>query len=544
MALVKQSFRKQSRAMKERIRKLLFDLSKRNAPLAEQLAVQFSVTREADYADFLLRLAKAVEGCIEMQSLTGFQLCSEAQQSTALPPSAAGETSALIAEAQRVRAANRLEQTANLLDRKLAASKLPANGMFLVRQHFAGHIADEAEINSEIKRVRAALAAMSPIGRVCSTGIKVGLEVRDKVQGAMDGLLGVKEALADPNVRPFKGIKEAYMFITGDHELRFGSKGIGGFQRVTEAVSTTDFPNILLDSMFKRLVQDYQEIGMGGLEQVITEGPALADFRTQSRVRMGYFGDLPTVVEAGLYTELAKPSDEKITYNPLKKGGLLTISEETIRSDDLGKIRLFPERLARAGRHTLKTFVSSFFINNLNYGADGVSWFNAAHNNLITESLSVDDLIDAEVTLMKQTEKDSGNRLAQRISWLMVPVDLTAIAWEINNGENYNPGPMITKPNPFYKRFGEPGSGANAPKGVIVNELLTDTNDWFFGVDVSEVPALEIAYLDGIANPQIFLADLQTQGTQFTNDQIQYKAKFAFGGAILDYRGVGKAAVP
>lgn len=452
-------------------------------------------------------------------------------------PSSLPEVSALVAEAQRAK-------TATLVEEKLSVSKLPANGKFLVRQHFAAQIADEAAIKLEIKRVREALAAMSPIGRVRSSGVRVGLEVRDKVQRAMDGLLGVKEALSDPNAAPFKGIKEAYMFITGDRELRFGSRGIGGFQRVTEAVSTTDFPNILLDSMFKRLIQDYQEIGMGGLEQVITEGPALADFRTQSRVRMGYFGDLPTVAEAGLYTELVKPSDEKITYNPLKKGGLLTVSEETIRSDDLGKIKLFPERLARAGRHTIKTFVTNFFINNLSYGADGVSWFNAAHNNLITESLSVDDLIDAEVTLMKQTEKDSGNRLAQRISWLMVPVDLTAIAWEINNGENYNPGPMITKPNPFYERFGERGSGANAPKGVIVNELLTDTNDWYYGVDVSEVPALEIAYLDGIANPQIFLADIQNQGTQFTNDQIQYKAKFAFGGAIVDYRGVGKSTMP
>jgi hypothetical protein len=504
--------------MKERIQKLLLALGKRDAARAKQLSAEFAAANEASYPEFLHTVAQALE-----DSLTAVLLTAEA-------------------EAARIEIAK--ERSASLVETKLAKSKLPAAGMYLVREHFAGQVCDEAGIDSEIKRVRAALAAMSPIGKVCRTGVKVGFEVRDKVQRAMDGLLGVKEALVDPSVHPFKGIKEAYMVITGDRDLRFGHRGIGGFQLVSEAVSTADFPNILLDSMFKRLVQDYNEIGMGGLEQVVTDGPALSDYRTQSRVRMGYFGDLPGVAEAGPYTELAKPSDEKITYTPLKKGGLLTISEETIRADDLGKIRLFPERLARAGRHTLKTFISNFFTANMNYGPDGVSWFNTAHNNLISAPLSVDTLVDAEVTLMKQTEKDSGNRLAQRISWLMVPVDLTAVAWEINNGENYNPGPGITKPNPFYKRFGEPGSGANAPKGVVVNELLTDTNDWYFGVDVSEVPALEIAYLDGIASPQIFLADLQTQGTQFTNDQIQYKSKFAFGGTILDYRGVGKAAVP
>jgi hypothetical protein len=145
---------------------------------------------------------------------------------------------------------------------------------------------------------------------------------------------------------------------------------------------------------------------------------------------------------------------------------------------------------------------------------------------------------------MKQTEKDSGNRLARRISWLMVPVDLAPIAWQINNAQFYNPGQGIQQPNPFYLRFGPAGTGKQAPPGIIVNELLTDINDWYYGVDTSDVPIFEVAYIDGISTPQIFLADLQTQGTQFTNDQIQYKAKFPFGGAILDFRGAGKSVVP
>jgi len=296
--------------------------------------------------------------------------------------------------------------------------------------------------------------------------------------------------------------------------------------------------------MFKRLIQDYTEVGMNGLEQLITEGPPLSDYRTQSRIREGYMSDLPIVAEGGPYLELTKPTDEKVTYTPQKRGGLLTISEETIRADDLGKIKQFPMRLARAGRHTLKTFITNFFINNPNYVPDGVAWFNAGHNNLAVSPLSIDTLIAQEVIQMKQTEKDSGNRLARRISWIMVPVDLAPIAWQINNSQNYNPGVGIQQPNPFYQRFGPPGTGKQAPPGVIVNELLTDTNDWYYGVDVTDVPIFEVGYIDGIPTPQIFIADMQTQGTQFTNDQIQYKEKFPFGGAILDFRGAGKSVVP
>jgi hypothetical protein len=59
----------------------------------------------------------------------------------------------------------------------------------------------------------------------------------------------------------------------------------------------------------------------------------------------------------------------------------------------------------------------------------------------------------------------------------------------------------------------------------------------------SNAPFLEVGYLDGYTEPQILLANMPTQGTQFTNDQIQYKAKFVFGGDIIDFRGVQKHVV-
>lgn len=372
-------------------------------------------------------------------------------------------------------------------------------------------------------------------------GTAVVMDSLDKIRAAMDRTMGVKES-ASSGVRPFRGIAEAYAVCTGDTDL--SHLGRGGFGMVSEAIASTDFPNLLLDSLHKKLIQDYNEYGMGGMDQVITEGAPLTDYRKQYRVREGYLSDFPIVNESGPYTELNKPTDEQISYTPQKRGGLLTISEETIRADDLNKIKDFPQRMARAGRHTLKSFITNFFVNNQLYGPDSIAWFNAAHNNLGTSALSVDSLIAAEALQMKQTEKDSGNRLPYRISWIMVPVDIASIAWQINNSETYNPGPGLNQANPFYLRFGPAGTGKQAPPGVIVNELLLDANDWYYGVDVSEIPILEISYIDGLNTPQIYLANLPTQGTQFTNDQVQYKVKFPFGGAILDFRGAGKQVVP
>jgi hypothetical protein len=531
--------------MKDRIKKLLESLRKHDAGRATTLTTEFAAVTDDKLSDFLLTVSEAVTDAAEKASM---QTSTEKAELTTLVT----ESRAALDEAKKIK-------SHNLVETKLTASKLPVPAMNLVREHLKEQTVDDARVDAEIKLVRESFAAFSNIGRVGSSGaISSGMDSRDKIQLACDAMLGVKEAgqagfarfkgkavlVADANVKPFRGIKEAYVLITGDRDLRFGADGEGGFTKVTEAIATTDFPNILLDSMFKRLIQDYSEVGMNGLDQLITEGPPLSDYRTQSRIREGYMQDFPIVAEAGAYTELTKPTDEKVTYTPQKRGGLLTISEETIRADDLGKIKQFPMRLARAGRHTLKTFITNFFINNPNYVPDGVAWFNAAHNNLGTSPLNIDALIAQEVIQMKQTEKDSGNRLARRISWIMVPVDLAPIAWQINNSQNYNPGIGIQQPNPFYLRFGPAGTGKQAPPGVIVNELMTDTNDWYWGVDTTDVPVLEVAYIDGVSTPQIFLADLATQGTQFTNDQIQYKAKFPFGGAILDFRGAGKSVVP
>src|SRR5579859_1111014 len=184
--------------------------------------------------------------------------------------------------------------------------------------------------------------------------IRIERDTRDKAQLAMDALFGVKEALADRNARPFRGIREAYTHCTGDADFFFLNRG-DGFYRTSEAIATTDFPNILLNSMTKQLLQDYADYTAAffpGLEKLyVSTKPG--DYKSQDRVRLGYLSDLPTVAESGPYTELTKPTDEKVSYSLTKKGGLLTVSEETIRNDDLGKIMQFPQRIARAARHTL-----------------------------------------------------------------------------------------------------------------------------------------------------------------------------------------------
>lgn len=498
--------------MKKSILQLLEALRRGNAARCAELSLQFNTVAEADYPAFLDKVTTAL----------------------AEPPAPAPVATVTTAEAQKLLDETHRLQSRNRIEAKLtAATTLTEPAKKLVRDHLESALVAEAnladeKIDAEITRVRDAFAAYSNVGRVRPAS-GVVLDSADKMQLAMEASIGVKESMGK-GVPAFRGLRQAYTEITGDFNLDALRSGGFAVRTAAEAVVSGDFPNILLNSMTKRLLQDWTELAIDGLKLLYTAVP-ISDFKVQDRVREGFFPELSTVAEDAAYTEIAYPTDELVTYQIGKYGNLLSISEETIRNDDLGAIARFPGRLARAGRWTLKNYITNFFANNPNYTADSVAWFAAGHGNLGTAALSQDALIAAEIALMIQTEKNSGEPLGLPLEWIMVPPQLKATAIQINQTNTAGN-------NAFYQRF-----GANNER-IIVNEKLTDVNDWYYGTSQENAPFLEIGFLDGIENPQIFLANQPTIGRQFTNDELQYKVKMAFAGAITDYRGVGKNVVP
>jgi hypothetical protein len=499
---------KKGAVMKEQILKVLEALRKKDAGRATELQKEFEGLAEDKHSEFWVKLSEA--------------LVAEPVQAADKGP----KPEEILAKANEALAAAKKLETRNLIERKVSESKLPVPAMAVVREHLAERVADgaqldEAKIDAEIKKVRESFAAFANVGRVNGGTASVGRDTVDKVSLAMEAMFGVREAKADKSVAPFRGIREAYMVITGDNELADIPRG--GFYKTQQAWATTNFPNVLLNALTKKLIQDYAEQPYQYLDKLYTKA-IVGDFKTQHRIRMGYLAELSAVAEAGAYTEIARPTDEDITYAVSKFGNLLTVTEETIRNDDLGKMLQIPSRLARAGRIGLAQFISNFFINNPNYAPDSVAWFASGHNNLSTALLSSAALDAAQLALQSQTEKDSALPLSFSLDWLMVPPGLYPTARQINR----NP----TGTNNWYQRF-----GAN-DENIFVNPLLTDAVEWFCGAFPAQAPSLEIGFLDGFDMPQIFLANLPTQGTMFTNDELQYKVKFVYGGNILDFRPV------
>jgi len=517
---------REEEAMRQLILQVLEALRQKDAGRANALAIELASLSDDKLPGFVAKVTEALNAAPSIENKN--------DDATAKLVKEANDA---LAQAQTLTANNRIEQ-------KLRDSKLPAAAAKLVKEHLTFRVVADAKavtdevIDGEIKSVRESFAAFSSVGRIHGS-IEVGDSGADALQKSMDATFGVKEAITG-GAKPFKfrgvpSLTAGYVACTGDSELSFG-RGVFAVREDANAVATSDFPNILLNAMTKRIIQDYNEVPMGGVDRLYTT-TTVNDYKTQYRVRMGYLGDLPVVAEEGTYGEVSHMTDEQISYAPSKRGYLLSVTEETIRNDDLGKVAQFPSRMARAARRTLKQIVTNFFLNNPNYIPDGVAWFNAAHSNLLATPLSIAALQTARTNLKLQTEKDSNKPLNLPLQFLMFRPDLWGTAIALNQTDKWPTGPGTFTVNPFFHAF-----GANN-EGMIENELLTYANDWYYGCFASEVPVVEVGFLGGFETPQMYINNNPANGSvPFTKDEIQYKVKHVYGAGILDFRGVGYSA--
>jgi hypothetical protein len=81
---------------------------------------------------------------------------------------------------------------------------------------------------------------------------------------------------------------------------------------------------------------------------------------------------------------------------------------------------------------------------------------------------------------------------------------------------------------------------------VIIPAYWTDANDWCTLADPMKLPVLEIGFLDGREEPELFVQDMPNVGSLFSNDLITYKIRHIYSGNVLvdGFKATTKAVVP
>lgn len=424
----------------------------------------------------------------------------------------------------------------SLLAEAMAESTLPKATKDKVRKMFTGKIFTEAELSEALRVEEEYLGSLEKAHSVSLLGdqsrdSKVRKDESDRLVEAFDGLTQGKKI---GTTEPFISIREAYRMITGDQSFSGRLREAKGLSRFTESVDTTTWPQIVENTVNKAMLAAFKELPYDDWRKIVTVTP-LSDFRTNTRIRMGGYGSLPTVAEGGTYNPLTSPADEKETYTPAKKGGTEDVTWECIRNDDVRAWQRIPRALAYAGKRTLYEAVFDTFVTNAAMG-DGIALFHASSHgaNLGTTAFSAAALAAARLIMIQQKELTSDKRLGILPKFLLHPSDLHKTVHEVLDSE--------------YKT----GSGTGDLTVQVVRmyniepiEVVhwTDPNDWFLSADPRECPTLEVGFLDNKQEPELFIQDMPTVGSMFNADKITLKIRFIWGIGTDEWRGLYRSTV-
>ena len=71
----------------------------------------------------------------------------------------------------------------------------------------------------------------------------------------------------------------------------------------------------------------------------------------------------------------------------------------------------------------------------------------------------------------------------------------------------------------------------------------TDVSDWALIGDPAEHPTIEVGFMDGRQEPEMFIQDTPTAGSMFTNDMVTYKIRHIYGGKASSHKNMRKHVV-
>lgn len=418
---------------------------------------------------------------------------------------------------------------------RIAAAKLPQAAKHRLQAQIATAGADrltEAAVGDLIKAEGDYIARMTESGavRVPAFG---GLQVEDRSLKIGE----MFDAFFDPahkQHRSVQSFRECYVEVTGDRrftgELRHCDLGrmAESLGVMRESIASTTWSDALGDSITRRMQAVYT--GLTNLDtwrRVATSGP-VNDFRTQERIRIGGYGNLPAVAQGAPYVGLASPGDDKATYAVTKRGGTEDVTLEAIRNDDVQALRRIPIELALAAKNTLYEFVFDFFRSNPAI-YDGKALYHADHGNLFTAALTADEFAKHRLAMLKQTRSGSGKRLATAPASILVPFELQETAFNLFVRNQNLDKTFVQTINPE----------------IIPVDYWTDGNDWVTVASTTVLPVLEIGFLGGQEEPELFVQDQPNAGSMFSNDKTTYKIRHIYGGTVLvdGEKGTTKAVV-
>lgn len=313
-----------------------------------------------------------------------------------------------------------------------------------------------------------------------------------------------------------------------------------------EAMSTSDFPALLGQVLDRQMLASYREYPTSYFNWV--NRATVNDFRETERTKglLGGEDDLPLVEELSEYPEASVDESTPIRYRVQKFGRRFAMSWESVVNDRNGELKALPTKLANAARRTEAKFVTGLYVD-----ANGphAALYSAAKGNVVTgnPALSIAGLQAAFTALTAQRD-ENGNPIYIEAVELVIPPALEIIARNILNatelqvGEAGGTAGQNLRTVNWMKNRTRLNIDPYHP--LLAKTANGDTSWYLFANPNSGRPALELAFLTGHEEPELFVktpnarrvggGDVDAMDGDFETDGIQYKVRKVHGGARID----------
>lgn len=313
-----------------------------------------------------------------------------------------------------------------------------------------------------------------------------------------------------------------------------------GIIRVSEAMTTSDFPNLTGDVLDRMLLARFREFPSPWRQ--FAKVTTLRDFRTVDRFAVdgleGQWDNVPEMAEI-TYGSL---SETPYSYAPKKYAKGAKLSFEALINDDLGAFEDIPDRLGRGGARTLAKFVTGLYVDSSGPHASLYDADNTVTGNPV---LSITSLATALGMLRGMVDSD-GEPIMVESAILVVPPALEITAKNLLNATQVfmtNSGGASGQEIAVNNWIGSALTLVVDPYIPIVATTNGNTSWFLFASPSLGRPALEVGQLRGFAEPQLYQKTANTSRVGGGIDQAagdfatmsqEYKGVIAFGGTRLD----------
>jgi hypothetical protein len=318
------------------------------------------------------------------------------------------------------------------------------------------------------------------------------------------------------------------------------------YDELRESGSTSDFPNILGNVMYRKML-DWAQRVPSVWRQYAAIGD-LADFRPATTV-IGYEAeDLLPIGEEGAYQDSAL-ADAAFQIQLGTYGRAFSINRNVIINDDMGYIRQQPKRFGRSAARSIAKFVAQTLLEGNGLCFDGVALFDAAtHGNLTTGTGTGDfgmDAIKLGITHMRnQTVLGVYQTVEPRM--MLIPPGHEFAARAILNSAIIIAAGGDSTANAVPVIMGNQNV-LNGALALVVEPFLTDVDNWYILADADDTPAVAIAFLNGKQTPDLLVEKPVMYNVaggddpyEFEFDVMRYKVRYDYGGATALWWGAHK----